>query len=116
MIAPIRTECLQHDAEWNPDNFSAMLEPIRRQASIAFRYCRSEAREELIQEVIANSYCAQGSAGQTGTRRRCVSHSARAICDPAKFLRWTQSRLPAEHTRSIVSFCSPDSRFYHRTA
>lgn len=56
MIAPIRTECLQHDAEWNPDNFSAMLKPIRRQASIAFRYCRTEAREELIQEVIANSY------------------------------------------------------------
>jgi hypothetical protein len=56
MIAPIRTECLHHDAENNPDTFSAMLHPIRRQASIAFRRYRSEAREELIQEVIANSY------------------------------------------------------------
>ena len=56
MIAPIRTDCLHHDAGCDPDKFLAMLQPIRRQASIAFRRCRSEAREELIQEVIANSY------------------------------------------------------------
>ena len=38
------------------DRFLAMLPQIRRQALIAFRKFSSEAREELIQEVIANSY------------------------------------------------------------
>ena len=38
------------------DRFLAMLPQIRRQALAAFRRQRSEAREELIQEVVANSY------------------------------------------------------------
>ena len=38
------------------DRFLAMLPQIRRQASAAFRNQRFEVREELIQEVIANSY------------------------------------------------------------
>jgi hypothetical protein len=35
-----------------------MLPIIRRQAWIAFRGQQAEAREELVQEVIANAYCA----------------------------------------------------------
>ncbi|HTQ40086.1 MAG TPA: hypothetical protein VMJ32_13760 [Pirellulales bacterium] len=35
-----------------------MLPQIRREAWIAFRDRRAAAREELIQEVIANTYCA----------------------------------------------------------
>ena len=38
--------------------FLAMLPQIRRQALTAFRNQRFEVREELIQEVIANSYSA----------------------------------------------------------
>jgi hypothetical protein len=56
MIAPLRTECLQHDTQFDPDQFLTMLPRIRRQASLAFRHRGAEAREELIQEVIANAY------------------------------------------------------------
>ena len=38
--------------------FLAMLPQIRQRASIAFRSKHLEAREELIAEVVANSYCA----------------------------------------------------------
>ena len=56
MIAPLRTDCLQPDAQFDADQFLAMLPRIRRQASIAFRHRGAEAREELIQEVTANAY------------------------------------------------------------
>ena len=48
----VATQSSQHD------RFLAMLPQIRRQALIAFRNQHSEAREELIQEVVANCYCA----------------------------------------------------------
>ena len=35
-----------------------MLAPIRRQAALAVRHHRAEAREEFIQAVVANAYCA----------------------------------------------------------
>jgi hypothetical protein len=38
------------------DRFLAMMPQIRRQAFAAFRKFRSEARDELIQEVVANCY------------------------------------------------------------
>ena len=38
------------------DRFLLMLPQIRRQASIAFRKFSSDARDELVQEVIANCY------------------------------------------------------------
>ena len=46
----VDTQSSQHD------RFLAMLPQIRRQALTAFRNQRFEAREELIQEVIANCY------------------------------------------------------------
>ena len=56
MIAPLRTDCLHHDTQFDPDQFLTMLPQIRRQASMAFRHRDAEAREELIQEVTANAY------------------------------------------------------------
>ena len=56
MIAPLRTDCLHHDTQFDPDQFLSMLPLIRRQASIAFRHRNAEARDELIEEVIANAY------------------------------------------------------------
>jgi len=58
MIAPLRISSADHRSEFFQDQFLAMLPQIRRQAWIAFRDRRPEAREELIQEVIANAYCA----------------------------------------------------------
>ena len=55
MIAPLRDRTVEHNAR-RPDQFLAMLPQIRRQASIAFCHRGAEARDELIQEVIANAY------------------------------------------------------------
>ena len=38
--------------------FLEMLPRIRRQASVAFRRMRPDHKDELIQEVVANAYCA----------------------------------------------------------
>jgi hypothetical protein len=38
--------------------FVEMLPRIRRQASVAFRQLRPDHKDELIQEVVANAYCA----------------------------------------------------------
>jgi hypothetical protein len=38
--------------------FLEMLPRIRRQASVAFRQLRPDHKDELIQEVVANAYCA----------------------------------------------------------
>ena len=40
------------------DQFLAMLPMIRENARFAFRHCKSDVREELIAEVVANAYCA----------------------------------------------------------
>jgi hypothetical protein len=58
MFAPLRTGSTDHRSGFVQHQFLAMLPQIRRQAWIAFRDLRAEAREELIQEVIANAYCA----------------------------------------------------------
>jgi hypothetical protein len=58
MIAPLRTSSADHRSEFVQDQFLAMLPQIRRQAWIAFRHRPAEAQEELIQEAIANAYCA----------------------------------------------------------
>ena len=56
MIAPLRADRLHHDTQFDSDQFLAMMPQIRRQASIAFRHRNAEARDELIQEIIANAY------------------------------------------------------------
>ncbi|HZZ27232.1 MAG TPA: hypothetical protein VFE46_04425 [Pirellulales bacterium] len=58
MIAPLGTISADHRAEFVHDQFLKMLPLIRRQAWIAFRGQRAEARQELTQEVIVNAYCA----------------------------------------------------------
>jgi hypothetical protein len=57
MIAILKDDLTSHAAQIDSDQFLAILPQIRRQAAIAFRSLRSEAREDLICEVIANAYC-----------------------------------------------------------
>ena len=56
MIAQSRTN--EHRIDFVQNQFLTMLPQIRRQASIAFCGLGAETREELLQEVIANAYCA----------------------------------------------------------
>jgi hypothetical protein len=58
MIAPGRTETPTRKTIKLQEEFLAMLPQIRRQAQIAFRERDAESREDLVQEVIANSFCA----------------------------------------------------------
>jgi hypothetical protein len=58
MIALSRTNARNHQPDSVQHTFLAMLPQIRRQAWMAFRNQRAEARAELIQEVVANAYCA----------------------------------------------------------
>jgi hypothetical protein len=56
MIALLKNDVAKGRSKSVHDRFLAMLPQIRRQAFAAFRKFRSEAREELVQEVVANSY------------------------------------------------------------
>ena len=58
MIAPIRLAKQTLNSDSARDRFVAMLPKIRDQALVAFRNVRAERREELVQEVIANAFCA----------------------------------------------------------
>ena len=59
MIAPIRLAKQTRDGgSAARDRFVAMLPKIRAQALVAFRNMRAERREELVQEVVANAFCA----------------------------------------------------------
>jgi hypothetical protein len=58
MIALIRNNSDVSQAESLHDTFLAMLPQIRRQAAFAFRALRAEAREELVEEVVALAYAA----------------------------------------------------------
>jgi hypothetical protein len=58
MIAPLRTNCLADETESVNQRFLALLPQIQRQAQIALRGLRPEARDELTQEVTANAFCA----------------------------------------------------------
>jgi hypothetical protein len=56
MVALVKSSSVVDAPEAQHDRFLAMLPLIRRKALAAFRNQRFEAREELIQEVVANSY------------------------------------------------------------
>ena len=58
MIAPLKSELCASQIEPDHKQFLTMLPQIRRQAYIAFRRQRPEAKEEFVAEVIANAYCA----------------------------------------------------------
>ncbi len=51
---PIHEDVKAHENH----RFVEMLPRIRRQASVAFRRLRPDRKDELIQEVVANAYCA----------------------------------------------------------
>jgi hypothetical protein len=56
MIAPLNSELSASRIEQFHQQFLALLPHIRRQAWMAFRGQRAEAREEYLAEVIANAY------------------------------------------------------------
>jgi len=58
MIAPVRTKRPQDLDQHHHEPFLSMLPQIRSQARLAFRCLRPNDRQEMIQEVIANAYCA----------------------------------------------------------
>ncbi len=58
MIAPLRTRSLDCYTESVREKFLQLLPLIRQQAVFAFRGLRAEAREELTEEVVANSFSA----------------------------------------------------------
>ena len=58
MIASLKSELCASQIEPFHQQFLTMLPQIRRQAHIAFRGQRPEAKEEFVAEVIANAYCA----------------------------------------------------------
>lgn len=57
MIAPLRNNCANDQLEFVHQRFLSMLPQIRRDAWLAFVSHSREAREDLVQEVIANAYC-----------------------------------------------------------
>ncbi len=58
MIAPLKTSFLENQTEFVHAKFLAFMPQIRQQAAFAFRGLRTEARDELTEEVVANAYCA----------------------------------------------------------
>ena len=58
MIAPLPSVCVDHLTQLPHERFAVLVPKIRRQAAWALRRLRREAREEFIQEVIANAFVA----------------------------------------------------------
>src|SRR5450432_353324 len=58
MIAPVQTKQPPIVGPQHQEQFLEMLPQIRSQACRAFRRLRRELQEDLIQEVIANAFCA----------------------------------------------------------
>ena len=58
MIAPVQAKQPPIVGRHHQDQFLKMLPQIRCQAGRAFRRLHSECREDLIQETIANAFCA----------------------------------------------------------
>ena len=56
MVAVLRNDLTNHEPETVQDQFLSLLPQIRRLAMISFQRLGPEAREELVQEVIANAF------------------------------------------------------------
>ena len=54
IVKPLHDDVKAHENQ----RFVRMLPRIRRHASVAFRRLRPDRKDELIQEVVANAYCA----------------------------------------------------------
>ncbi len=58
MIAPMRTNSLDQQREYLHQRFLAILPTIQRQSATALCKLAPEVREELTEEIVANTYCA----------------------------------------------------------
>ena len=80
MIAPVKpSRPDSHQADWHAE-FLAMLPAIRRQARISFRSVPPEARDELIQEVVANCLVAYRRLVQLG--KADIAYPRRWLASP----------------------------------
>lgn len=80
MLAPVRQRPVRQTAQQRADvRFLQMLPAIRRQASLAFRHCDAEQREELIAAVVANTFLAL---------RRLAARGRLAVARPTPLARY----------------------------
>ena len=112
MVAVVQSNSGCNAQEPQHNRFLAVLPQIRRQALMAFRKFSSEAREELVQEVVANSFRAwvllaprQGIGG--------LRHALSSIRDPPS-PGWTPGRQPPERPGYIVCRRQQVTRFQGR--
>ena len=75
MIAPLQTKRPQIVGRHHQEQFLELLPQIRSQASRAFRRLGSESREDLIEEVIANAFCAYVSLVRRGRENNAYATS-----------------------------------------
>ena len=66
MIAPVRTTRPQIIGRQHQEQFLELLPQIRSQACRAFRRLQRERRDDMVQEVIANAFCAYVSLVRRG--------------------------------------------------
>ena len=109
MIASIKRSAESKSADWHAE-FLAMLPAIRRQARISFRSVPPEARDELIQEVVANCLVAYRRLVQLGkTDIAYPTALARFAVKQVRSGRRVAGRLA---TRDVLREYGPYSRRY----
>ena len=116
MIAPLRTDCLQHDTQFDPDQFLTLMPQIRRQASIAFRHRNAEAREEFDPGGHRQCLSSLGQAGQHGEAGSMAFPTPLAQFAIRQVRAGRRSWLPPKHIRYIVSLRWPDPRILDSAA
>ena len=91
MIATLRTGSLDLTSETVHEIFLELMPQIRQQAVFAFRGQHSDARDELLQEVVANAYCAVRPARATRQNSLGLPDLLSTICHPSS-PRWAARR------------------------
>jgi hypothetical protein len=74
MIAQIKRRKSKSKSHAWHDRFLAMMPSIRRRAHITFRAAHLELREELVQEVVANSFAAYARLVELGKEELAFPH------------------------------------------
>ena len=101
MIATFRISSVDNQTLLVHEKFLALLPQIREQAEFAFRGLRAEARDEFIQEVLANTYCAFAHFSAPRQSRLGLSDPLGTVCHPSSS-RWATGRQPAKRLRRAV--------------
>ena len=86
MIAPLRTELTEQRIDHTNQPFQALLPQIRRQAGLALRHLRAEARDEALAEVVARAFC---------TWRRLVEQGRAELARPTPLVKYAVRQVSA---------------------